>query len=330
MGGALLGATAAAALGTWAVAAIGGAVLGAIAGGLSAALAGGDLGDVLRGAAIGGISGALAAGLAASPFGGNPLAVAGQGVIGGAKNEAMGGKFQDGFLSAAAASAAQYLPGPNDGVGGLIKSSAVGGTASSLGGGKFANGAITAAFQYLVTNGLSGSLTPQDTESLNFDSAFRRQNVDFNINWDTNSPNYGRPDIECGWVSDGMNDASVDVFSLVPLGRAAGASYRWALEIPNASKVGLVEVTSWAEAGAKPVLESGRWVMQGGASKWNYVLSGVNGLRFSLKQGFYKLNVPIENRVTEFISQSHLVAPGLQRGVDAIKGLWPWGQRIIK
>ncbi len=151
LGGALLGATVSAAVGTIATAAIVGAFLGGIAGGLSAALTGGNLGDVLRVATIGGISGALTAGLAASPVGGTPLEVAGQGVIGGASNEAMGGKFQDGFMSAAAASAIQQVPYANSGVAGLVKSCVVGGTASSLGGGKFANGAYTAAFQYLVT-----------------------------------------------------------------------------------------------------------------------------------------------------------------------------------
>ena len=158
MGGALLGATATAAVattaGAWAVAAIGGAFLGGIAGGLSAALAGGDLGDVLRGATIGGISGALSAGLSASGVGG-VAEVAGQGVVGGATNVAMGGKFQDGFLSAAASSAGMQIPYANSGTAGLIKSGVVGGTASALGGGKFANGAYTAAFQYLVTNGLN-------------------------------------------------------------------------------------------------------------------------------------------------------------------------------
>ncbi len=150
----ILGATTASAVGATATAAVGGAFLGGIAGGLSAALAGGDLGDVLRGALIGGISGALAAGLSASTgVVGSPIKVAGQGVIGGARNVAMGGKFQDGFLSAAASSAAQFGKYADDGVFGLIKSSVVGGTASALGGGKFSNGASTAAFQYLVTSG---------------------------------------------------------------------------------------------------------------------------------------------------------------------------------
>ena len=72
-----------------------GAVVGAITGGLGAALNGGNLGDVLRGAAIGGISGALTGSL--HNVGGtlalDSANVVGHGVVGGASNVAMGGKF---------------------------------------------------------------------------------------------------------------------------------------------------------------------------------------------------------------------------------------------
>ncbi|NJM39220.1 MAG: RHS repeat-associated core domain-containing protein, partial [Akkermansiaceae bacterium] len=172
VGAGVLGATATAAVtgaaGAWAVAAIGGAFLGGVAGGLSAALAGGDLGDVLRGATVSGIQGAITAGglHGIDPGAGglftNPgqaaLHIAGHGVVGGAANAAMGGKFSDGFLSAAVSAAAgdAGLYG-EAGVGGplgvarrTIVAGIVGGTTSVIGGGKFANGAYTAAFQHLV------------------------------------------------------------------------------------------------------------------------------------------------------------------------------------
>jgi hypothetical protein len=84
--------------------------------------------------------------------------VVGHGVVGGAANEAMGGKFQDGFVSAAASAAAAdfgLLGNPNaKGAAAIasrtIRAGIVGGTASALGGGKFANGAWTAAFQHLL------------------------------------------------------------------------------------------------------------------------------------------------------------------------------------
>jgi RHS repeat-associated protein len=140
-----------------------GAVVGAITGGLGAALAGGSLGDVLRGAVIGGISGALTGAL--HGVGGTPLLdglnVAGHGVVGGTTNVAMGGKFQDGFLSAAASAATAMtgLTSTDTGTYGgdhlnlgsrTIIASVAGGTASALGGGKFANGALTGAMTHLL------------------------------------------------------------------------------------------------------------------------------------------------------------------------------------
>jgi RHS repeat-associated protein len=147
----------------WAV----GASIGALSGAFNAAINGGNFGDILRGAVIGGIQGGIAGGLlhglgeAASEAGGfftkeAAMHIAGHGVLGGAANEAMGGKFQDGFLSAAAGAGASYF-GPfqnTDGASGVaartIQAGIVGGTASALGGGKFANGAWTASFQHLL------------------------------------------------------------------------------------------------------------------------------------------------------------------------------------
>ena len=177
-GATILGTTATAAVtasvGSWAVAAIGGAFIGGIAGGLSAKLAGGDFGDVLRGGTIGGLQGGVTAGALhdLSPQGEyygkggyeagfnvkTALHVAGHGIVGGAANAAMGGKFQDGFISgavsAAAADAGAYDfikgNGPEAVFGRTALAGIVGGTASALGGGKFANGAITAAFQHYL------------------------------------------------------------------------------------------------------------------------------------------------------------------------------------
>lgn len=70
----------------------------------------------------------------------------------------LGGKFQDGFLSAAVSagfSSAGLFGSPGTGglTGTLTRTAAagiVGGTASVIGGGKFANGAYTAALQHLL------------------------------------------------------------------------------------------------------------------------------------------------------------------------------------
>ena len=86
--------------------------------------------------------------------------VFGHGVLGGASNVAMGGKFQDGFLSAAAGAAAAHAgllgnpdaTGPGAVASRTIRAGIIGGTASALGGCKFANGAWTAAFQHLLND----------------------------------------------------------------------------------------------------------------------------------------------------------------------------------
>lgn len=133
-----------------------GAIAGAVGGGLNSAIAGGDLGDVLRGAAVGAIQGAISGGVLHGLGDGIGydnlfLHVAGHGVVGGAANEAMGGRFQDGFLSAAAGALGSYGSfGNGNIVTSTIKSSVVGGTAAAIGGGKFANGAMTAGFQHLL------------------------------------------------------------------------------------------------------------------------------------------------------------------------------------
>lgn len=159
-----LGATSLAATGASATAtslAAQGALAGAVSGGFNAGINGGNFGDVLRGALIGGIQGGISGGVlhgwgeAAQQAGffspESALHITGHGVVGGAANEAMGGKFQDGFLSAAVsagAAGAGFLEGGV--VSRVVKAGIIGGTASVLGGGKFANGAFTAAFQHLT------------------------------------------------------------------------------------------------------------------------------------------------------------------------------------
>ncbi|MFN6270835.1 MAG: TIGR02594 family protein, partial [Akkermansiaceae bacterium] len=155
-----------------------GASIGGLTGAFNAAINGGNLGDVLRGAVVGalqgGISGGILSGWESAGWNLQTLQhVAGHGVLGGAANEALGGKFQDGFLSAAASTAAGdlgFLGDPSDtGMGAVVsrtaKASVVGGTASVIGGGKFANGAYTSAFQHL----LNAELIPRAEKLLSSD-----------------------------------------------------------------------------------------------------------------------------------------------------------------
>ena len=140
-----------------------GAVVGALSGASGSAINGGNAGDILRGAVVGGIQGGIAGSVlhdweSTGWSWETARHVAGHGVVGGAANEAMGGKFQDGFLSAAASAAAgdfgllgnPNAPGFSAVASRTIRAGIIGGTASALGGGKFANGAWTSAFQHLL------------------------------------------------------------------------------------------------------------------------------------------------------------------------------------
>ena len=128
------------------------AVAGGIMGAANAAMAGGDLGDVLRGAAVGAISGAITTGML-NKIPNYLVRVAGHGVVGSAQNAALGGKFQDGFISAAAGHAFPSFQLGDSQFAKALSSGIIGGTASKLGGGKFANGAFSAAFMRLMAEG---------------------------------------------------------------------------------------------------------------------------------------------------------------------------------
>lgn len=144
---------------------------------------GGDFGDVLRGWGVSlvtaGISSSLLHGLEVAIAGTEGVArtaltaahIAGHGVVGGASRAAMGGRFEDGFISAAVGAAAMDLgitdtlsgafagSAESELIGEVIVSAAVGGTAEAVGGGKFANGALTASYGTLYNKwGLVGAV----------------------------------------------------------------------------------------------------------------------------------------------------------------------------
>ncbi len=164
---------------------------------------GGSWGDVLRGVAVGFVTAAISAGVlhdlgttASTAWKSGNVAVAteytvkhvaGHAVLGGLSQEAMGGSFQDGFLSAGVSTLAMDLGisrmlglgNPGDGdfaktLGRTAVAGMIGGTAAEIGGGKFANGAYTAAFQHLF-NAEGGRTSPrtvgEDPVHWNYDPA---------------------------------------------------------------------------------------------------------------------------------------------------------------
>jgi RHS repeat-associated protein len=174
--------------------------LGAAAGAaIGAKLQGGDYGDVVRAAGTAYVTASICEGLlhgvgvdaqsswvgvgeaarngtlTASAVGTatvqTALHVAGHAIVGGLSQVAMGGRFQDGFISGAVSALAadmgisQRMGLGQDGdwsdfskmFGRTAVAGVIGGTASAVGGGKFANGAYTAAFQHLA-NAESGNI----------------------------------------------------------------------------------------------------------------------------------------------------------------------------
>ena len=240
-----------------------GATIGGISGAANAALTGGNIGDVLRGAAVGAIQGAISSGplhnLEAGAQGlsmGTAMHVVGHGAVGGAANVAMGGKFQDGFVSAASSAFAGDM-GWNEGatrISRTIKAGIIGGTVSALGGGKFANGAYTSAFQHLLNREFTHTyegLAPFDpndpTYTFQCDSAChgidetgRFYDIQNGVTTFTyNSWNFSS--------SGGMQDASVPIIEYIVaggVGRAIfgllskTASRAWSLALTRAAKGG--------------------------------------------------------------------------------------------
>lgn len=97
-----------------------------------------------------------------------------------------------------------------------------------------------------------------------------------------------------------------------------------------------VTVTSWASKGVTPVLASGKWVVTGGATKFNFFRTGLPGGQWELsrKTIFARISeapkVPFSNSVTGQIPAVQLTRNlGEGRIVDFIKNRI-FGQYRIK
>ena len=130
----------------------------AAASGVFTAVSGGDLGDVIKAAAVTYVS-VRAFAKVDSAFKGAAPTIANRvgrsvahGAVGGLVAKASGGKFRHGFLATAVTQfAAPSVSKIDSRAGRVFASAALGGTAAELGGGKFANGARTAAYLSLFS-----------------------------------------------------------------------------------------------------------------------------------------------------------------------------------
>ena len=141
---------------------------------IATGLSGGNLGQILKSAAIAGATAAAFFGVGEatnSIAGYNPTGdmpahfqpdldtpgayafnVAGHALVGCASSAASGGSCESGALSGGlSAAAGPWINGPNQAAS-LVGNAVVGGVASVAGGGKFANGAVTGAFGYLFNS----------------------------------------------------------------------------------------------------------------------------------------------------------------------------------
>ena len=92
-----------------------------------------------------------------------------QGTIGGISSSLKGGKFVEGFVSAAAGEFVS--PGVNQLPNIFVRTivtAVVGGTAAEIGGGKFENGAVTAAFSYLFVQISQNSIVDRAMKKIEF------------------------------------------------------------------------------------------------------------------------------------------------------------------
>ena len=128
---------------------------------LGTGLSGGNLGQMLKSAAIAAVTAVAFHAIGPVPaFADAPgqylERVGENALVGCGSSVASGGSCGSGAASAAvSAGLSPYLP--RDLIGGTIARATVGGLASVAGGGKFANGAVTGAFQYLATASLESA-----------------------------------------------------------------------------------------------------------------------------------------------------------------------------
>uniref|UniRef100_UPI00211ED1DE RHS repeat-associated core domain-containing protein n=1 Tax=Bradyrhizobium sp. SRS-191 TaxID=2962606 RepID=UPI00211ED1DE len=143
---------------------IGPVAAAAIASAVVTGLSGGNLGQILKAAAIAAVTSFAFTQIGPTPsFASNPggyiASVGANAAVGCASSVASGGSCQSGALAAGVGSALSPvtrtvfqnpLHNAGDLIGGTLMQATAGGLASIAGGGKFANGALTAGFQYLA------------------------------------------------------------------------------------------------------------------------------------------------------------------------------------
>lgn len=137
-------------------------------------ISGGNLGQILKAAAIAAATTAAFQGIGQNPVlaSNSVLNIGANAAVGCVSSVASGGSCASGAASAGVGAALSPLTGqlfPNaktdigQYMGATLARATVGGLSSVAGGGKFGNGALTGAYQYLATNRFEGSLRGEET-----------------------------------------------------------------------------------------------------------------------------------------------------------------------
>ncbi len=292
---------------------------GAAAGFVGGLVGSGSLRGALEGAFWGGITAGSARGIghgfgggsSPSPFGAGKWLV--HGIAQGTISELRGGNFQSGFVGAVAGSVAGGASGRvmnSFGTSNLGISTAVtavfGGLASKASGGSFEDGAVSAAFTYLFNDAAENlRLLGQGYNASDVRGGFDE---------------YGDSLV---YHPDHYDSSTASLLLLSGTGVVAGGAALGLVFLEGAATT--TTVTSWASVGITADLAAGRWVMKGGATRWNYIKTGLWGPQYEKRVGFYMSKVPFNNSITGNVSSTSLQWP---EGWEAIKGFL--GQRVIK
>ncbi|GLS26533.1 RHS repeat-associated core domain-containing protein [Marinibactrum halimedae] len=263
------------------------------------------------------------------------------GVVGGVMAELQGGKFGHGFAAAGVGFAAGATAEVNNWSTGaqFAVSVIAGGTASEITGGKFANGAVTSAFGFIF-NQLNHPAEPDAQKGADPDiggyspvpGTYLNENgeavtVDLQVYGNGNEALVSadgttayqfdhRTGLLVNPLATGVAGEACVLACLAPIARG--------LQLLRGSTV---TVTSWAGAGQTADLAAGRWVMVGGATRWNYArtfLWGPQSRGGQIIWRGYSRN-PFSNSITGTVPRSSV---GWPTGRNFFRGFF--GQRQLK
>ncbi|RYZ86406.1 MAG: hypothetical protein EOP04_13960, partial [Proteobacteria bacterium] len=263
------------------------------------------------------------------------LKTAAHGFVGGTSSLMSGGDFISGFATAGVSEGLSSFGAYDQVQSALSVSSSwgavayesvagalVGGTTSELTGGTFENGAMTGAMGRLF-NHVAHSMSSTIVQQASWDEVGKVYSKDLCTPGLTMvDPHDGRTAYMVGTVNSPGAGLEPDYTIENVLGVAAVARAGIGLALRGYANSSVM-VTSWAPVGEVPTIVPGRWVMVGGPTRTNYILTGLPGPKVYIMEGRYEwAKYSIDNAKSMLVPRSTLRWPA---GTEKIKGLL--GQR---